>query len=83
MKKLLGIVVFGFLFISNVNTSFIKAEAADYLFKDNVYVDCDIIDEEIENKMQELFNKKTLVFHNAKFDLQWFVYHFNFKFPKF
>ena len=48
-----------------------------------VYVDCDIIDEEIENKMQELFNKKTVVFHNAKFDLQWFVYHFNFKFPKF
>ena len=48
-----------------------------------VYVDCDIIDEEIENKMQELFNKKTVVFHNAKFDLQWFVYHFNFKFPNF
>ena len=48
-----------------------------------VYVDCDIIDEEIENKMQELFNKKTVVFHNAKFDLQWFIYHFNFKFPKF
>ena len=48
-----------------------------------VYVDCDIIDEEIEKKMQELFNKKTVVFHNAKFDLQWFIYHFNFKFPKF
>ena len=32
---------------------------------------------------QELFNKKTVVFHNAKFDLQWFIYHFNFKFPKF
>ena len=48
-----------------------------------VYVDCDIIDEEIENKMQELFNKKTVVFHNSNFDLQWFVYHFNFKFPKF
>jgi DNA polymerase I-like protein with 3'-5' exonuclease and polymerase domains len=33
--------------------------------------------------MQELFNKKTVVFHNAKFDLQWFIYHFNFNFPKF
>ena len=48
-----------------------------------VYVDADIIDEEIEEKMQELFNKKTVVFHNAKFDLQWFTYHFNFEFPKF
>ena len=48
-----------------------------------VYVDCDIIDEEVEAKMQELFNKKTVVFHNAKFDLQWFIYHFNFEFPNF
>ena len=48
-----------------------------------VYVDADIIDEDVEAKMQELFNKKTVVFHNAKFDLQWFIYHFNFEFPKF
>ena len=48
-----------------------------------IYCDSDVIDEEIENKLQELFNKKTIVFHNAKFDLQWFEYHFGFKFPKF
>ena len=47
------------------------------------YCDANIIDNEIEVKMQELFDKKTVVFHNAKFDLQWFEYHFNFKFPKF
>ena len=48
-----------------------------------IYCDADIIDEDIEIKMQELFDKKTVVFHNAKFDLQWFEYHFNFKFPNF
>lgn len=47
------------------------------------YCDADIIDNEIEEKMQELFDKKRVVFHNAKFDLQWFEYHFNFKFPRF
>jgi DNA polymerase I-like protein with 3'-5' exonuclease and polymerase domains len=48
-----------------------------------IYCDCDVIDEEVEAKMQELFNKKNVVFHNAKFDLQWFIYHFNFEFPNF
>ena len=47
-----------------------------------VYVDADIIDEDVEAKMQELFDKKTVVFHNAKFDLQWFRYHFNFQVSK-
>ena len=47
------------------------------------YIDANIIGHEIEEKMQELFNKKRVVFHNAKFDLQWFEYHFNFKFPHF
>ena len=48
-----------------------------------VYVDCDCIDEKAEKLMQQLFDKKRVVFHNAKFDLQWFIYHFNFKFPRF
>lgn len=48
-----------------------------------IYCDADVIDEEVEAKLQELFNKKTVVFHNAKFDLQWFIYHFNFEFPNF
>ena len=33
--------------------------------------------------MQDIFNKKRVVFHNSKFDLQWFEYHFNFEFPQF
>ena len=47
------------------------------------YVLTDIIDEEVELLMQELFDKKEVVFHNAKFDLAFFEYHFGFKFPKF
>lgn len=47
------------------------------------YIDVEVVDEEVEALFQELFNRKTVVFHNAKFDLQWFEYHFNFKFPKF
>ncbi len=47
------------------------------------YVLTDIIDEKAERMMQELFNTKAVVFHNAKFDLAFFEYHFNFKFPHF
>ncbi|HIG57946.1 MAG TPA: DNA polymerase [Flavobacteriales bacterium] len=45
------------------------------------YIDTNCINEAIESKLQELFNKKTVIFHNAKFDLAWFEYHFGFKFP--
>ena len=48
-----------------------------------VYVDCEAIDEEVEVLMQKIFDTKRIVFHNSKFDLQWFEYHFNFKFPRF
>lgn len=54
-----------------------------YNGESGVYVNCDCIDEEIEVLMQEIFNKKTVVFWNAKFDLAFFEYHFNFVFPKF
>ena len=47
------------------------------------YILTDCIDEELEQMMQELFDKKWVVFHNAKFDLAFFEYHFNFKFPRF
>jgi len=47
------------------------------------YILTDVIDETAEHLMQQLFEKKTVVFHNAKFDLAFFEYHFNFKFPKF
>jgi DNA polymerase I-like protein with 3'-5' exonuclease and polymerase domains len=45
-----------------------------------VYIQCDCIDEEIEELLQRLFDAKTLVFHNAKFDIKWLQYHFNFRF---
>lgn len=45
------------------------------------YIDTNCIDEVVESKLQELFNKKTVIFHNAKFDLAWFEYHFKFDFP--
>lgn len=47
------------------------------------YIDTDCIDERVEELLQELFNKKRVVFHNAKFDLAFFEYHFGFKFPRF
>jgi len=47
------------------------------------YIITDIIDEEVQELMQDLFYQKTVVFHNAKFDLGFFEYHFKFKFPNF
>ena len=45
------------------------------------YIDTECFDEETELLLQELFNKKIVIFHNAKFDMAFFEYHFNFKFP--
>jgi DNA polymerase I-like protein with 3'-5' exonuclease and polymerase domains len=47
------------------------------------YIDTNCFDETTEALLQELFNKKAVIFHNAKFDIAFFEYHFNFKFPKF
>ena len=47
------------------------------------YITTDCIDEEAESLLQELFNKKRVVFHNSKFDIAFFRYHFGFKFPNF
>jgi len=47
------------------------------------YINADCIDELVEEKLQELFNKKRMVFHNAKFDIPMLEYHFNFNFPRF
>jgi DNA polymerase I-like protein with 3'-5' exonuclease and polymerase domains len=47
------------------------------------YVAADCIDEKAEHLMQLLFDKKRVVFHNAKFDLGFFEFHFGFKFPRF
>jgi DNA polymerase I-like protein with 3'-5' exonuclease and polymerase domains len=47
------------------------------------YIDTDCFDDTTEKLLQELFDKKAVIFHNAKFDMAFFEYHFNFKFPKF
>ena len=47
------------------------------------YINADVIDDEVEEKMQEMFDKKRMVFHNAKFDIPMFEYHFNVKLKAF
>ena len=47
------------------------------------YILTDVITPDIEEIMQKIFDTKIVVFHNAKFDLAFFEYHFNFKFPRF
>jgi len=47
------------------------------------YISTEAIDGDVEMLLQELFNKKKVVFHNAKFDLAFFEYHFKFEFPDF
>ena len=47
------------------------------------YIDTDCFDDDTERLLQELFDKKSVIFHNAKFDMAFFEYHFNFKFPRF
>ena len=50
--------------------------------KRGAYITTDCFDEETEELLQTLFNKKRVVFHNAKFDVAFFEYHFNFEFPR-
>ena len=47
------------------------------------YINTDCIDEKAEKLLQQLFDKKRVVFHNAKFDIAFFSYHFGFRFPRF
>ena len=54
-----------------------------YNDKCGAYIDTDCFDETTEELLQELFTKKIVVFHNAKFDMAFFEYHFGFKFPRF
>ena len=49
----------------------------------SIYVDTDCFNTRTEVLLQLLFNQTTVVFHNAKFDLSMFEYHFNFEFPQF
>lgn len=45
------------------------------------YISADCITEEVSGLLQELFYKKTVVFHNAKFDKGFLSYHFGWVFP--
>ena len=56
--------------------------AMSYETGTGVYIESDCIDEEVETLLQEVFDSKEVIFHNAKFDINWLQYHFNFKFPK-
>lgn len=47
------------------------------------YIDTECFDETTEKLLRKLFLEKKVVFHNAKFDMAFFEYHFNFKFPRF
>ncbi len=51
--------------------------------KRGAYIDTNCFDDRTEQLLQELFDSKTVVFHNAKFDMAFFEYHFHFKFPQF
>jgi DNA polymerase I-like protein with 3'-5' exonuclease and polymerase domains len=52
-----------------------------YKEHEGVYIDSNCIDDACEVLFQQVFNAKNMVFWNAKFDLHWMEYHFNWKFP--
>ena len=54
-----------------------------YNGKDGIYIDTDCFDQEIESILEKLFYTTKVIFHNAKFDMAFFEYHFNFEFPDF
>lgn len=47
------------------------------------YIDSNYIDDECTELLQELLDKKTIVLHNAKFDIPFIEFHFNVKFKKY
>ena len=54
-------------------------------YKENhgAYILTDCMDETCEALLQQIFDKKKVVFHNSKFDIAFFRYQFGFKFPRF
>jgi len=48
-----------------------------------VYINTECFNEDTERLLQQLFDEKVVIFHNAKFDIAFFEYHFNFNFPRF
>ena len=54
-----------------------------YTGRSGVYIDTECFDETTEDLLRELFSTKKVIFHNAKFDMAFFEYHFGFEFPDF
>jgi len=54
-----------------------------YNGENGIYIDTECFDDEIEKMLHELFLKRKVIFHNAKFDMAFFQYHFGFEFPRF
>jgi len=52
-----------------------------YKAKQGIYIDAQYISDNIEVLLQEIFNKVTVIFHNAKYDIKWLQYHLRFNFP--
>lgn len=48
-----------------------------------VYISSECMTDEVVAKCQELWDKKIVVFHNAKFDIAFFTYHFGWTFPRY
>lgn len=46
------------------------------------YIDANCLTDRVLDLLQNLFNKKIIYFHNAKFDMGFFFYHFGWKFPR-
>ena len=47
------------------------------------YIDSDCVDETAEVLFKQIFSRKKVVFHNAKFDIAFLEYQFGFEFPDF
>lgn len=62
---------------------FVLGISLSYMPDHGAYISTECFTEEVEAKLQELFDKKIVVFHNAKFDMGFFHYHFKWKFPRF
>ena len=47
------------------------------------YINSDCVDEDVEKKLQELFDTKRMVFHNSKFDIPMIEFHFDLKITRY
>lgn len=45
-----------------------------------VYISADVVTDQVVMLLQQIINTKTIVMHNAKFDIKWLSYHLNLTF---